>query len=163
MMMKRAKQSLVLAVVVSIGAVAVEASAVEFEPFHEVENVCPDCEKPESDTVELSDGTTVRCTIVAENQDFLVVERYGETRGIPNSEVASKSYADGGPPSDLRSQDQIVLKNGHVLTGSIVDESDKPGHYQLKSAVGDFSYVVFKSQAEALYREGSKETIEVPE
>ena len=139
-----------------------QASAVEFEPFRNVEDVCPECEKPKSDSVTLSDGQKLRCNIVAANDDFLVVEKYGEVRGIPNSRVKSKSFADGAPPSNLRSQDQIVLKSGHVLTGSIVDESDKPGHFQMKSGVNDFSFVVFKSEIGALYRSGTKKTVELP-
>lgn len=152
-----------LAALTAFGLSTQVTAAVDFEPFSEVESVCPDCEKPDMDTVELSSGEEIRCNIVAANGDFWVVERYGEVRAIPDSRVTSKSYAEGSPPSDLRSQDQIVLKNGHVLTGSIVDESDKPGHYQLKSSVGDVSFVVFKKEAKALYRDGSKATIETAE
>jgi len=141
-------------------AVSVQAWAVEFEGFTDFESVCPSCEKPASDVVELTGGEKVRCTVVAANEDFWVVERYGEIRAIPDREVASTTYADEQPPSDLRSQAQIVLKNGSVLTGSIVDESDKPGHYQLKSSVGDVSFVVFKERAKALYRNGSESTID---
>lgn len=144
-------------------AVSLQAGAVEFKRFSDVESVCPDCEKSGLDVIELTSGEKIHGTIVAANRDFWVVERYGEIRAIPDSEVASKEYADGSPPSDLRSQDQIVLKNGHVLTGSIVDESDKPGHFQMKSAVGNFSFVVFKKEAKALYRNNSKETIDRPE
>lgn len=148
-------------VVTALGCLmfASEASAVEFEPFQEVENVCPECEKPESDKVELEDGTTIRCTLVAANEDFFVVEKYNEVRGIPRDRVASTSYAESRP-SDLEQQDQLVLKNGHVMTGRIVDESDKPGHFQLKSAVGDFSFVVFKSEVEAMYRNGTEKEVD---
>ncbi|MFB6350165.1 MAG: hypothetical protein ABEN55_08060, partial [Bradymonadaceae bacterium] len=148
--------------VVGMGLASPAVTQVEFQSFSNVETVCPDCEKPKSDTVELTGGKKIRCTIVAENDDFLVVERFGEVRGIPLQKVASKSFKDGNRPSNLKSQDQIVLKNGHVLSGEIVDESDKPGHFQLKSSVGDFSYVVFKREAKALYRKGSKKTIEMP-
>ena len=137
-------------------------SQVQFESFSNVKDVCPDCDKTKSDTVTLTGGETIRCNIVAENDDFLVVERFGEVRGIPIHEVDSKSFADSRP-SNLKSQDQLVLKSGHIVTGEIVDESDKPGHFQLKSSIRDFSYVVFKTEAKALYRSGSKETIEMPE
>ena len=150
-------------VVVGVVGVAAQGFAVSFKPFKEVENVCPDCEKPKSDEVELADGNTIRCNIAAANEDFLVLEKYGEVRAVPNTQVESRSFADGSPPSDLRSQDQIVLKNGHVLTGKIVDESDEPGHFQMKSSVNDFSYVVFKSEAKALYRDGSRTEIKMPQ
>jgi hypothetical protein len=152
-----------LAALLAFGLSAQGTAAVDFEPFSEVESVCPDCELPDMDTVELSSGEKIRCQIVAANDDFWVIERYGEVRAIPDSRVTSKSYADGGAPSDLRSQDQIVLENGHVLTGAIVDESDEPGHFQLKSSVGDSSFVVFKKQARAMYRDGSKATVETAE
>ncbi len=136
---------------------------VEFESFSEVENVCPDCDRPPADEVALRGGETIRGTIVAKNEDFWVVERYGEVRGIPEGEVESTSFEDDSRPSDLQSQDQIVLKNGHVLTGEITDESDEPPHYEIESSVLDVSYVVFKEEAKALYRGGSKEDIEIPE
>lgn len=153
-----------LGVVVSLMAMAGTAAAqVSYEPFSEVENVCPDCEKPAADEIALDSGETIRGTIVAKNEDFLVVERYGEVQAIPNDKVKSMSFEDGSRPSKLESQDQIVLPNGHVLTGEIVDQSDKPGHFQLESSILDVSYVVFQKKAEALYRGGSKETIEMPE
>lgn len=162
-MRKAVKRTTTLVAAAMVLGLAAQAAAVEFKRFRKVENVCPDCEKEKSDEVTLADGNTIRCNIVAANEDFLVLEKYGEVRAVPNSQVESRSFADGSPPSDLRSQDQIVLEDGHVLTGKIVDESQKPGHYQLKSAFNDSSFVVFKSEAKALYRDGSKKTIEMPE
>lgn len=153
-----------LGVVVSMMAMAGTAAAqVSYEPFSEVENACPDCDKPAADEITLDNGETIRGTIVAKNDDFWVVERYGEVRAIPNGKIKSTSFEDGSRPSNLESQDQIVLPNGHVLTGEIVDESDKPGHFQIESSILNVSYVVFKKKAQALYRGGSKKTIEIPE
>lgn len=149
----------VAAVLLSAGT----AFAVNFQPFSTVENVCPECESMDFDAVEMNDGQTVRCNVVAENDDFFVLERFGEVRAVSASQVKAIEWTDGEKPGNLRSQDQVVLNNGHVLTGSVVDESDKPGHFQIESSVADFSYTVFKSEIRSLYRGGSKQTIEMPE
>lgn len=148
----------------AILATAGVALGAQFKPFKDVENVCPDCETgPEFDVVEMNDGLKVRAKVIAENADFFVLERFGETRAAPKSGVAAIQWAEGSKPANLNSQDQIVLNNGHVMTGEVVDESDKPGHLQLKSSVGDFSFVIFKTEAESLYRQGKKTTIEMAE
>lgn len=138
------------------------AGAVEFEPFASVESVCPDCNAVERDVITLTDDQTIEANVVAENVDFLVVERYGEVRAIPRNRISSTEWAGDQKPSGLREGDQIVLKNGGVLTGNITDESEKPGHFELKSAVGDTTFTVFKKQIDSLYRDGQIVNVTVP-
>ncbi len=155
------RYGLAAAVTLFVCGVSITASAVEFRSFTEVDNVCPDnCEPVPFDTITLQNGDEVRAHIVAKNPDFFVLERFGEVRALPQSRVQSTSWAEEGPPSNLSNQDQIVLDNGHVLTGSVVDESDEPGHLQLDSSIVANSYVVFKQEAASVYRGGDKETIE---
>jgi hypothetical protein len=144
--------------VIVVCAIASPASAIDFKPFTDVENVCPDCSSSPFDTVTLQDGSEIRANIVAENSDFFVLERFGEVRAISHDRVESTSWADGRP-SNLNKQDQIVLQNGHVFTGTIVDRSDKPGHMQLDSSIGETSYVVFETEIEALYRQGKRQEL----
>ncbi|GEM_PF-1996870 len=132
-----------------------QVAAQEFRPFSEVEDVCPDCEPTAADVVSLTSGESVRCDVVAQNEDFMVLERYGEVRAVSRDNVTSVEWADGQRPGDLESSDQILLNNGHVLTGTITETNDTPGHYVMKSDVSDVSFVVFKTEAKAVYRDGS--------
>jgi hypothetical protein len=132
------------------------AHAQEFRPFSELEDVCPDCEPTAADVVSLTSGDSVRCDVVAQNEDFMVLERYGEVRSVGRDQVTSVEWADGQRPGDLESSDQILLNNGHVVTGSIVETGETPGHYVVESDVSDVSFVVFKTEAKAVYRDGSR-------
>jgi hypothetical protein len=132
------------------------ALAADFEPFTPVENVCPDCEKPKADVISLSGGDKIRGTVVAENSSFYTVVRYGEVRAIPRSDVQGIVWADGSKPSGLMKNDQIVLQSGHVLSGTIVDETDKPAFFQIKSSFSDYTYTVAKAEVQAAYKGGSE-------
>ncbi len=137
--------------------------AADYEPFTDVEDVCPDCEKPDADELEMADGTTLRGTVVGENADFYVVVRYGEARAIPTNAVNSIAWADGSKPSGLGDKDQIVLASGHVVSGTIVDEKDKPAFFQIKSSFADFTYTIFKTQVDKAYKNGSRYQFSMPE
>ena len=130
------------------------ADAADFVPFSNVETVCKACDAPAADVVSLNSSVEVRGTIVAENEDYLVMERYGEMRVVPKSEVASVEWASGAAPSGLGAEDQIILKGGHVLTGSIIEEKATPGLFRVRSSDGARIYVAFFSQIEAVYRAG---------
>ncbi|QDG54309.1 hypothetical protein FIV42_27255 [Persicimonas caeni] len=144
------------AVALAVSGLSVAASAADFVPFSKVENVCPDCKKPKADVISMSNGSTIRGTVVAENTDFYTVVRYGEVRAVPRSSVQSIAWADGSKPSSLLDKDQIVLNNGHVLSGTIVDEKDEPAFFQIKSSFSDYTYMVTKSQVKKAYKGGSE-------
>lgn len=143
--------------------VSATAFAVDFKPFSKVGNVCPDCEQSKADVISLSKGGSVRGTVVAENTDFYVVVRYGEVRAIPRGDVQSIKWANGTKPSGLMDKDQIVLKNGHVLSGTIVDETDEPAFFQVKSSFSDYTYTVAKGSVASAYKSGSEYSFTVPE
>ena len=144
----------------AFAAVAVGVSATgfaaDFEPFTKVENICPDCKKTKADVLSLSDGTSVRGTVVAENDEFYTVVRYGEVRAVPRSSVQSIDWADGSRPSSLRDKDQIVLNNGHVFSGTIVEETDEPAFFRIKSSFSDYTYTVAKTEVKKAFKGGTE-------
>ncbi len=146
----------------TVMGVSTAAFAVDFQPFSKVTNVCPDCKQPKADVITLAGGGTVRGTVVAENTDFYTVVRYGEVRAIPRNKVESIAYADGSKPAGLMNKDQIVLKNGHVLSGTIIKETDEPAFFQIKSSFSDYTYTVAKDQVAKAYKGGSEYSFTIP-
>lgn len=140
--------------VLSLVATTVAAQDFSFRAFSDVTNVCPSCEPPPSDVLTLRDGREVRATVVAMNPSFYTVVRFGEVRTVPRGEVQGVKWEKGSQPAGLDNLDQIVLKNGHVLTGSIVVDNDKPGYYQIKSSYMEYTYTVFKTQAARVFKKG---------
>ena len=132
------------------------AAAADFKAFSTVEDVCPTCAKRAVDTITLDNGTKVKARIEAENEDYLVLSRYGEVRIIPKSRLMSVEWANNSERSGLTSQDQLVLSSGHVLTGSIIEENQEQGVYRLQSSLNQQIYVVFATQVESIYKAGSR-------
>lgn len=130
--------------------------AAAWEPFTEVTSVCPSCPEPPADQVTLTNGTVIRGAVVGENPSFWVVVRYTEARAIPKAEVQGITWANGTKPASVTSADQILLKSGVVLSGSILEDKTKPAAFSLKSSHHDQTYVVFKSQIAEVYRGGVK-------
>lgn len=137
-----------------LSVVAFAAQALAYEPFTPVKNVCPTCEQPNADVIKTTTGNTLRGKVVAVNPDFYTLVRYSEARAIPRSEVESVEWATGTKTPGVETKDQIILKDGTVLTGSIVDDKEKPPVLQIKSSYNGNTYVVFKDQVGKLYRGG---------
>jgi len=132
----------------------VPASLMAFKPFTEVVDVCPTCPQPKADVLTINDGTKIRGSIIGENTAFYVMLRYHEVRAIPKNRVQSVEFAQGAKPAHIGNQDQILLKNGHVLNGKIVEDKDKPPHFQLRSSHGDITFVAFKSEVSKVFKNG---------
>lgn len=132
----------------------VSAEAAAYTPFTVVNNVCPSCTQPKSDVATMSDGSKISGQIIGENNAFYVMFRFGEVRALAKNEVQAIEFANGVKPSNLSSGDQIVLKNGHVLNGSITEDKESPALFQLKASNGDMTFVVFKSEVSKVYRSG---------
>lgn len=150
------KLLLSLACAATLLGISTTAFAADFKPFTPVTNVCPECEQPKADEMKLKDGQAIRGTVVAENVDFYVFLRYGEVRAIPKSLVASMTWANGKKPSGLDGFEQILLKNGHVLSGTITNDSDKPPLFELKASFADVKFMVTKDQIKKAYRNGEE-------
>ncbi len=137
-------------------ATSATAQDFSFEAWSDVTKVCPTCEPPPADTVTLNDGTTVEGTIRAINPVFYTLERFGEIRTVPAGDVQNVDWKRGDQPSGLESLDQIVLENGHVLTGEITTDNDRPPYFEIESSFLDQSYTVFKSQIEMVFQGGQE-------
>lgn len=142
----------------ALGLVGMSASsfAVDFKPFTPVKNVCPECEQPKADEFEFNNAQKVRGTVVGENNDFYVMLRYGEVRAVPKSMVRNVSWADGSKPSGLSGMDQILLKNGHVFSGTIIKEQEKPALMKIKVSYADITFTINNSEIDRAYKNGTR-------
>lgn len=154
------KLFLSLACAATLLGVSTSAFAADFKPFTPVKNVCPECPQPKADELKLNDGQVLRGAVVAENVDFYVFLRYGEVRAIPKSSVASIAWADGSKPAGLDGFEQILLNNGHVLSGSIINDSEKPALFELKASFANVTFRVSKDQVLKAYRNGQAFEVE---
>jgi hypothetical protein len=117
------------------------AFAQAFKPFTEVKNVCPSCEPERFDRLELEDGRSVEAWIVRDNPGFVVIERHGELRVVPKAEISQTTLS---PKRDANERqriaqlhmDQVLLANGHVLSGRVTQTD---GTYNVSSPNG-FNY-----------------------
>jgi hypothetical protein len=130
-----------------------------FTPFTRVTNVCPKCPAEKTDVIVLSNGFRVAGAVVAQNNDYYVVDRYGEYRAVTKSEAASVEWKDKGGPSNLGTGDQILLKNGVVLHGAITKQV--PGRYFVIQ-VGALSHTVWHSQIQSVHKAGSPISFQAP-
>ncbi len=149
------KTTMIAAAVFAVTASA-SLPAFAWEPFTVVTNVCETCVQAPGDVVTLSNGTKIRGQVVGENNDFWVVVRYTEARAIPKREVQSIEWANKTKPFEVTSTDQILLKNGVVLNGKIIQDKSKPPAMELKSSYLDQTFIVFKKEVAAAYRSGVK-------
>lgn len=135
--------------------------ALDFRPFTPVQNVCPECEPPPDDEMEMSDGEKIRGKIVAENEDFYVMLRYGEVRAVPKSMIKGITWEDGSKPSGIGRLDQVLLKNGHVISGTIIEEVEKPRHMKIRASYADITFTVFNSEIDRAYKNGARYEVKV--
>ena len=145
-----------LALIASIVTLSVTVPAFAWAPFTPVVNVCETCEQAPADVVMLNNGTTLRGDVVGENPSFWVVVRYTEARAIPKSDVKSITWKNNTKPAIVSNSDQLLLKNGVVLNGSIIEDKSKPPVIQLKSSYLDQTYIVFKAEVAEAYKAGAR-------
>jgi hypothetical protein len=130
-----------------------------FTPFTPVRNVCPRCSGPKTDVVKLTSGATLACTVVAQNDTYYVVSKFGELRALGKHETISIKWASGGGGPKPGVGDQVLLRNGVVLNGSVVDE--QAGRY-LVVQVGSSRHVVWFSQIQSLHKAGKEQPLTRP-
>jgi hypothetical protein len=112
---------------VAVGCLSISgvASAQVFKSFTHVESVCGHCSGGlPYDRIVLKSGEDVKARVLAENEAFLVLERYGELRAVGHDQVreVTKNQAVQRPPGY---GDQILLKDDVVLAGTINGELAK--------------------------------------
>lgn len=122
-----------------------------FTPFTAVTNVCPSCKRPRSDVLVLTGGTKVWGDVVAQNDDYYVVERYDEYRAVRKSAVASMELEGKAGPANIGTGDQILLNNGIVLHGAILEEQ-KQRYFIIQ--VGTLKHAAWVSQIKSVHRGG---------
>lgn len=156
--MFRVRGTFLIALIMVLSLVTSTAMAQDFsfEPWSDVTQVCPTCEPPPADEIELADGDVVEGTIRAINPQFYTVERFGEVRTVPAGDVENVEWKRGEQPDGIDELDQIVLENGHVLTGEITIENERPPYYEIESSYLDHSYTVFVSQIANVFRDGEE-------
>jgi hypothetical protein len=137
-------------------AVSVSLPAFAWTPFTVTTNVCDTCKQEPADVVTLASGGKIRGQVVGENPAFYVVVVFTEARAIPRNEVQGIEWANGTKPAVVSNSDQILLKNGVVFSGTIVDDKTTPPVMQLKSSFLDQTYMVFKAEVQEAYRSGVK-------
>jgi hypothetical protein len=130
------------------------ARAQELRPFSIVQTV--GTSTLAWDKIILKDGNKeIAAIVVAENPMFYVLERFGEYRAVGKDKVASVSKNDK-VVRETGHVDQVLLKNGHVLTGKIVQERGD-GMVEVKQANGRNSLYAWKDKAVAvIFKEGKK-------
>ena len=129
-----------------------------FSPFARVGNVCPKCPAAKLDSIRLTNGFKVAGNVIAANDAFYVIERFGEHRAVTKTEVAQVEWKGKSAPGNLSTGDQILLKNGVVFHGAITEE--KAGRY-LEIQVGSFKHVVWNSQILSVHKGGTAYTLPV--
>jgi hypothetical protein len=139
------------------------AAEPEFREF--TKGMCGDCELPAGygDVLSLAGGVQVKGRIIAENDSYYVVERFGEVRAVGKRTVSKTTFAAGSKPTGLNRGDHILLDNGHVIVGKIVAEKDKPGLFKVESRLGGGATItVFKHVVASVHKEGKRFEFEKP-
>ncbi len=121
-----------------------------FTPFTAVVNVCPKC-PISADELTLTSNLKVSCRVVAQNNEYYVISRHGEYRAVKKAEIAAVKWRGAGGPSSLGTGDQILLKNGAVFHGAILER--KKGRYYVIQ-VGSLKHVIWNSQIKSVHKGG---------
>jgi hypothetical protein len=146
-----------LALIPALGLTASVGLAQELRPFAPVQNVCPTCDPDRFDRVQLKQGEQVRAWVIAENSAFHVLERHGEIRAVARGNVAEiklsgKRNAKERDTIRQQHRDQILVKNGHLLSGRLLSSDNN--EYRMESVGKRFTFVVSRDQAWMVVQDG---------
>jgi len=122
-----------------------------FIPFTAVTDVCPTCPKAKTDVVHFTTGQKVKCSVVAQNDHFYVLEYYGEYRAALRSEVSKVEWKDPNGASAIGTGDQLLTRTQILYHGSIVKEES--GRYFIIQ-VGNLQHTVWANQVTNAYKGG---------
>ena len=129
------------------------AAAQEFKPFTPVKNVCPTCPQKGYDRIELKDGQVIEAVVFAENPAYYVLGKHGELRAEARDKV-SKIDRSADAVRQEGHEDQILLKNGVVFSGKIVNEHEKNGMFEIRIPTLRPTVYAYKSQIVNVYKAG---------
>ena len=136
-------------------AVTASAQAQDFKPFDNVTSVCPKCPAYGLDKITLKDGQEINALIVAENPMFYVLRRYGEFRAVGKDKV-DKIEKSADAAREPGHEDQILMKDGLVVSGKIVREREDTGMYEIQIAPGKMSMFLYKSLIQVVFKSGKQ-------
>lgn len=123
-----------------------------FTSFTQVRNVCPKCPKTtKTDVVVLNTGLRVECSVLAQNNEYYVLQRYGELRAAAKSEVKTIEWKNKTPSANLTVGDQILTTNNVVYHGTVTGEQ-KGRYFEIQ--VGTRKHLVWYSQVKTVHRGG---------
>ncbi len=134
------------------------ASGEPMKPFTAVTDVCPKCTGgPAFDHVQLKSGQVIGARVLAENDRFYVIERFGELRALDRDQVTQITR---NPSADRATGygDQILLKDGIVLAGTITGDiaPDAP-HFDITTPKTPVPlHSAERSTVAAIYRAGKQ-------
>ncbi len=135
------------------------ARAQELKPFSVVQTVGTST-LPWDKIVLKAGNKEISAHVVAENPMFYVLERFGEYRAVGKDKVASIAKNDK-VVRETGHVDQVLLKNGHVLTGKIVQERGD-GMVEVKQVNGHASLYAWKDKAIAFIFKAGKQVYPPP-
>src|SRR5258708_1907813 len=101
--------------------------AQKFMPFTPVTSVCPTCTTgPQYDRIVLVGGSELRARVVAENDRFFVLEKFGELRAAGRDQVQT---IEKNPSVERPTTygDQILFRDGIVVAGAPTRAQAHPG------------------------------------
>jgi hypothetical protein len=141
-----------------VGALLVTAGTASagFKKFTHVDDVCPTCTTgPVFDHIQLRGGDEIRGRIVAENEAFYVVERFGEWRAVDKGQIANLVRT---PGSTLAAglTDQILLKDDTVIAGTIDGDVSNAVESFTINVPGTPIHHEARATVAAVYRNGKK-------
>ena len=138
-------------IVLLFGVLGIFVAMSGFRPFLQVTNVCPTCKTgPRFDTVMLTTGAKVLSDVVAQNDDYYVLKRFGEFRMVKKTDVSSVEWKTKTPPT-LVTGDQVLLHSGIAFHGTI-STVEKGRFITIQS--GKFAHTVWSSLILTAYRGG---------
>lgn len=123
-----------------------------FTPFTTTTNICPKCPKAKADVVSLTTGLKITCNVLAQNNDYYVLEWRGELRAVMRSEVQGIEWKEEGGAAKLGTGDQILTKNNIVYHGAIVQEQQ--GRLFVIQ-VGSLKHTIWHSQIQSVHKGGT--------
>jgi hypothetical protein len=134
-------------------AIATHAHAQTLIPFSDVHSVCTaNCTGgPAYDRIVLKNGTEVLARVLAENDRFLLLEKFGELRAVGRDQVQT---LDKNPKTERAAGygDQILANDGIVLAGTL--KSPQNGDW-FELTAGGLTQVANKSVISSVYRGGT--------
>jgi len=139
---------------------AVPGRAQSLRPFSAVKSACPACD-PGRDRVLLKGGETVQAWVVADNGTFFVLERFGELRALGHDQVESVTLSTARTEeqrAELREKhrDQVLLDDGEVYSGVVVEENAERGWYRLKSGSDEMEHLLFRARVVRVFKGGAE-------